>query len=439
MNNKSKSFLIICTLISISILIYSCGERIAGGTEVGNPTVVVGTVHDNDGKAISKANVFLITPHYNAILDSTFFIPDAGGQVEQRSFPKGEQCFLAYANSNGQFILPGLAKDTYNLLIMDSTQKKAFFKTSISIYRDSFNFGIVNLNKLSYATIKVADSTFKDSGYISMPGTPVKSPVVRSGLYTIPILGDSLNYIYFGITGDSLSTIINKKLDTASLQYIGNTGDTLDLTGTEHILVPPRIAVLSNNDTSFTPGDIVVNLGQILDIIAVGAYSNKNHILEYQFYETNSNVLSDWSSSNTYSMKVKDSAYYSLSCRVRSQSDHSKMTDWTQAFPIRVFINSKVITVSVPKPPVLVDTLQSDTILYRFLVSGSYSSDSKPVFYRLCWDDSIQKFYSDWSQNTTIDLPLKIFFKYAIQTQARSSVDTTMVSSWSETLIVDLK
>ncbi len=436
MNNIPKSFLTVFSLIFTTLLFNNCGERIAGGTEVGNPAVVMGTVHDNDGKAISKAKVFFVTPHYNAILDSTFYIPSGNtdGQDEQRSFSKGEQCFLAYANTNGQFILPGLAKDTYNLLVMDSTQKKAFFKTRISIYRDSVNLGIINLNGLSYATIKVSDSIFKDSGYISMPGTPIKSPITQSGLCTIPILGDSLNYIYFGRTGDSLSTIINTKLDSDSVQH---PGDTLDLTGTEHILIPPHLAVLSNNDTSFTPGDIIVPLGQVLNIIAVGAYSNKGHILEYQFYETNSNVLSNWSTSNTYSMKVKDSGTYTLSCRVRSRSDQSQMTSWTQAFPIRTFI--KVITVSTPKYPFLIDTLDSDIPPYRFIVGGAYSSDSKPVSYRLCWSDSFQSSYSDWSENTTISIYLKETVRYAIRAQARSSVDTTIVSSWSDSLIVNLK
>ncbi|HMA63721.1 MAG TPA: hypothetical protein VKO63_00940, partial [Chitinispirillaceae bacterium] len=66
--NKVVYTIIIAVL---SLLVYGCGGESLSGTEVGNPAIIAGKVQDSDQQGLGGASVYLVTPDYNAALDST--------------------------------------------------------------------------------------------------------------------------------------------------------------------------------------------------------------------------------------------------------------------------------------------------------------------------------------------------------------------------------
>ncbi|MGE5670668.1 MAG: hypothetical protein ACM31E_04435, partial [Fibrobacterota bacterium] len=317
-----------------------------------------------------------------------------------------------------------------------SLQKRIAFHRDVKVTKDSSNVGAIQVKAARFASINVSDTIFHGSGYISMPGTPIKIPADTSGVYTIPLVGDSLRVLYCDKSSNMFSTILDKKIPVSVTPE-----DTVDLTGIEHILVPPSPAIIINGTMLFSSVNLTFKDSAYFTIIASGAYSNKGHALEYQFYETNRDVSSDWDTLNTYQLYVTYSGSYQVSCRARSRSDKAVITSWSPVLTLVVSKWDTSFAITRPLKPVLRGSLDSTTVLdslpARIYVGPSISSDSIPLSYRISWSDS-SRMVSNWSRDTLFKVEFNMYGSHYVSTQARSSIDTTKVSEWSDSLFVNM-
>jgi hypothetical protein len=92
-------------------------------------------------------------------------------------------------------------------------------------------------------------------------------------------------------------------------------------------------------------------------------------------------------------------------------------------------------TISTPTPPSGPDT-GVKTTSYTYTTEGSSSSLDHPVEYQVDWGDGT---YSDWSSTGTLTKIWSVSDTYTIKAQARCSLDTTVLSDWSEGLTVNIQ
>ena len=72
---------------------------------------------------------------------------------------------------------------------------------------------------------------------------------------------------------------------------------------------------------------------------------------------------------------------------------------------------------------------------YTYSTGGSYSNLGHPIQYRFDWGDGT---FSDWSSSTNASKSWSTPNSYLIKAQARCATDTSVVSSWSSGLTVNI-
>ena len=443
MNNAIRIIVLLSQMCLYGVLPFcGCTQRISG-TEVGNPATVSGKVTDIRNDAVSNAVVFLVTPDYNPVIDTigqldTFPGPDGLTANDRMHNAAGDvQRVFTRTDTGGEFVFDDVTPQFYNLFVADSSIRRMGFRAGVTINASRVDLGECEIRSVGYAIVKVEDSVFSDRGYISLPGTPIKKAVDSAGEYAVPVFYDSITVNYYNDSGDSLASIISDQEVPAV-----ESGDTIDLTGIETIIIPPVVVAIVGNDTLYSPVDYVDVHDTLIRIAALGASINKNSRIEYQFYETTRKKSSDWSTDSGYSLPVTAGSAYSLACRVRSGADTSIITGWTPALFIRIKHISDTVPIPAPSAPLPFDTFQiNDTVSYGFIVRSSSVNDTFMLNYRLGWSDADTTYnysgFSSWSQGQ--DSVCVIRFPetglYEIRAQARSVADTSQLSPWSDSLL----
>jgi hypothetical protein len=435
--NKTSHFLALLLYLALCGALSLCGcTQQVSGTEVGNPATVSGKVCDTQNNAVANAVVFLVVPDYNPVLDSIAPLDSIGNDSELSGLMVigGDmQRISTRTDDKGEFVLDSVSPHAYNLFITDSVARRIGFRPGIAVNRKQVDLGMCEIRNVGYATIMVHDSVFKQNGYISFPGTLIKKAIDSAGQYTVPIIYDSMTINYYGESGDSLSSIIrNQPVSDV------NSGDTVDLTGIETIIIPPVVVAIIGNDTLYSPIDSIEAHDTLVHIVARGATINKNSLIEYQFYEATQKILSTWNTDNNYSLLIRGDLEYSVACRVRSKSNTSIVTAWTPGLLIKMKRRPPdTIFIPTPSVPIVLDTFQFvDSISYRFLVRSPVNVDTFTFDYRLGWSDTVSDSgFSSWNQDTIISIQFPAPGKYIIRAQMRSVIDTSQMSLWSDSLL----
>jgi hypothetical protein len=441
--NRCSCFLALLPCLSLcgAFLFSGCMQGLSG-TEVGNPATVTGKVYDDQNNTVANAAVFLVAPDYNPALDSIAPIDSPGdfGLTGFMTIGGDTQRVSTRTNDKGEFVLNNVVPHAYNLFITDSGARRMGFRPGILVNERQVDLGACEVRSVGYAMILVPDSLFTQSGYISVLGTPIKMIVDSAGEYTVPVIYDSLTISYYARSGDSLSTIINGSEPIPNI----NSGDTLDLTGIETIIIPPVVAAIIGNDTLYSPVDSVDAYDTVIRIAALGATINKNGLIEYQFYEATQKTLIPWSINNVYSLRIGAEGEYSVACRVRSKSNTSVVTGWTTGLLIRVRRGPDTIPLPAPSVPIPLDTVPfSDSVAYRFLVRDSAGIDTPALEHRLRWydiaDTANSGDTSSWSRDSIFSIRFHASGTYHISAQARSAENISGMSLWSDTLLFTVK
>jgi hypothetical protein len=164
-----------------------------------------------------------------------------------------------------------------------------------------------------------------------------------------------------------------------------------------------------------------------------GSTSNFGHSIEYQFdWKGDGSDLSPWGSS-TQSKTWGVAGIYNVRTRARCAIDPTIVSNWSSALTVTLGNPETISTPNVPSGPM------NGTIgtLYTYSTGGSTSNLGHPVQCLIDWGDGS---HSGWLPvgNTSASKSWASSGNYLIKAQARCATDTSVVSSWSGTLNVNI-
>lgn len=316
---KSSEIVQLVILACCSVMFLSCSQRnIAGGVEVGNPVTVSGRVLDYLQKPVYGATVMLTRPAFIPVLDS----------LDTSVYQTSTDAF-------GSYCLKNIPRKTYNLNVADKKSQTIALRSDIALENDT-TLNAVTLYTAGFGAVSIADSVFRLKSFLYISGTPIYLTIPRPGLYLFPVPFDTVSIRYYSLETGSVIPLTGNSTDAV---YI-IPQDTVDLTGIANYIIAP--VLYAGYGTLKYPLRIsdTLNTDSTVFIYAEGAYSNKSHPLEYQFYFhlLNSDTgFSQWSIGN-YSMIIDsvDITYY-IASRARSRIDKAILSGWSREYT--VFIN----------------------------------------------------------------------------------------------------
>ncbi len=284
---------------------------------------------------------------------------------------------------------------------------------------------------------------------ISTPNTP-----------TGPISGNP-GISYFYSTGGSSSDIghsveyqFDWKGDGSDLSPWGSSTQSKTWTagGTYNVRVRARCAIDPSVITNWSPGLTVTMT--VIEIVSTpnpptgpttgipgvsypyttgGSTSNFGHFVEYQFdWKGDGSDLSAWGSS-TQSKAWNVAGIYNVRARARCAIDSSVVSNWSSGLMVTIGSPEIVSTPNVPSGP-MSGTIDTP---YTYSTGGSASNLGHPVQYLIDWGDGN---HSGWLPvgNTSASKSWASAGNYLIKAQARCSTHTSIVSSWSGTINMNI-
>ncbi len=418
--------MIIC-LISIC----RCSFQVAGASQVGNPASVVGCVRNTQQKPAAGAKVFLLTSQYVPAIQAEDTAAGKDDLTGTMIIGADTTQFMTVTDGNGGFVIIGVPLNTYNLFVSDSSVSEVAMRRNVVIDRSTVDIGTETLTKPGTLLFNIADTMYSVNGYLAVLGTPLCRSVSSPGEYSLVVPDDTISVVY--TTGAVQRTMV--------LNSYVSPGDTIDITGIPAVVINGALGYLDNGKVSpLSPADTIRPADSTVRFIVSGAYTNKNAALEYQFFISSDSTpafMTDWSSSNSYLFLVRKSGWCYVSFRVRSQTANGPIvSEWGPTFAVMISRTGLGDSVSVPRAPSLVDSAGGpDTLMIRLLTGGAVSTAGDPVQYRFRWVcDTMGPYMTSWSSDSVATILItKNAFRYYVISQARSSVDTTLFSNWSDT------
>ncbi len=204
--------------------LYSCSTNVAGGSEIGNPVIVTGTITTDGITPAEDARVLLIPSGYNPVEDDS--VPDYVADT---------------TDERGEFRFTGIDSGMYTLFATDLRHGTRVMVFNVAVTADSVTLNPAVL--LPTGTIQVNFSTQQIdtvSGYVFIAGTPLKSRVGSTDklfLDSVPV--GSIPAIEYMVQGDMQSIVVIEQSvsvaesDTAVVTFSYKllflvTGDTVD-------------------------------------------------------------------------------------------------------------------------------------------------------------------------------------------------------------------
>jgi hypothetical protein len=418
----------------VSLLWFSCtfDSTIAGGSEIGNPAVVCGLVVDSAHARISGARVYLVDPSFNpATGDSLIVLPHPGLYRASSAAFDSANLLQTTTDSAGNFAIRQVRQGRYNLYIVDERTGSCRLQRSLYVGQPEVDLGLQQVLPSGVGIFNVGGSQFQPEGYLIVPGTPIRIAVTAPGEYRLAMPKDSINVFYFV---PFVST--NKAVFIDSVRYYVGPGDTVDMTGIEPTLIAPMLRMAFGGDTSLLRQVDTINLTDtMVQLQAVGAYSDRGPI-QYQFLLDT--LTTAWSDSNWQFLYLMPGTVHNFACRIRSSYDSASTSAWTPQYALYVVGGVDTLpTLSAPDVPILADSITPirDSVWIKCMTGGAVSSRGDTLQYRLGWTDSSGGGYSPWAFDTVVSIIVPIDSSiHEIRAQARSVVDTAVLSPWSQPL-----
>jgi hypothetical protein len=421
-------FAVLCGCIAC----YCTRSTVAGGSQIGNPATVVGSVETSAQHPGRGARVYLLIPQFVPAVSARDTSLDSGSLTGIIAINTDTTQFMTVTDSAGRFEIRKVPWNTYNLFIADTSNAGVAMRRNVVIDLDTVDLGNETLKMPGCVIFNISDTMFVPDGYLAVKGTPLYQKVTAPGQYSLYIPDDTISVVY-----STVNMNIPTIQDSTKNVYVVS-GDTIDLTGIPPVVINGSLGYLTGGrPTPLSPAD-TIRSDSIVEFVVSGAYSNKNSAMEYQFYiaeDTASATVTPWSFNNSYRLLVRSSGWFYIACRVRSQTQNGLMvSEWSQTCAIMIFGPAPAGFVSTPvSPRGYVFARSVDTLLLEFITGGSVSSLGDTVEYRFKWlGDTTGYHTTTWSRDTTaIVSVIPGLAACYINAQARSSRDTTIYSAWS--------
>ncbi len=162
-----------------------------------------------------------------------------------------------------------------------------------------------------------------------------------------------------------------------------------------------------------------------------GASCSEGHSVEYRF-DWGDGSYSDWSSSTSASHSWADAGTYSVKAQARCSVNNAVTSSWSAGKSVS--ISAPQHAVSNPSTPTGPSSGLPD-VVYTYDTGSSACSLGHDVEYRFDWGDGT---YSVWSSSTSASRSWSGTGAYSIRAQSRCSVDTGIVSGWSNGLTLQI-
>lgn len=296
-------------------------NKIAGGSQVGNPAVAVGSVQDTSRRPVSNARVYLVSPEFNAAAKAGVST-DSSSQTILDSDSSG---FLTFTDTNGKYVFHVPQKE-FNLYIKDSTTNAVALRRNVAINHTNVDLGLETVKQPGFVIINVPDTMFVPNSYLILPGTPFAFSVPQAGSYTIAVPNDTVSLEYFSAQTNT------KKQAGDSSQFIVQPGDTVNFSGIVPVMFAPVLRFKTSTMTvSALVSDTISTSDSSVMFIASGPYSGKIKGLQYQFFYFRSTAdgsvtsLSNWSDANNCLITTRFTGQYGVSCRIQI---NGSISDW---------------------------------------------------------------------------------------------------------------
>ncbi len=179
-----------------------------------------------------------------------------------------------------------------------------------------------------------------------------------------------------------------------------------------------------------------VYTGQIVTVATNGAISNQGHGIEYRFDcdAEGTHDYSAWSSSDSLMTAWPRPGAYLLKAQARCGTHVAEESPWSDGTSITV----KETAVSKPSSPVGPPIRKTDE-LGTYCTGGAVCTRGDSVEYRFNINSDGVHDTMSWSGDTCLSLAWPLAGAYVIQAQARSLIDTSSVSPWSDGISVDVR
>ena len=161
-----------------------------------------------------------------------------------------------------------------------------------------------------------------------------------------------------------------------------------------------------------------------------GSSCAAGHSVQYRF-DWGDGTYSSWSSSTSASKSWSSAGTYQVKAQARCSVNTGVVSSWSSARTVSITAPCSVNTPSVPSGTTngIVNTN------YVYATGGSSCAAGHSVQYRFDWGDGT---YSSWSSSTSASKSWSSADTYQVRAQARCSVNTGVVSSWSSVLSVTI-
>ena len=227
--------------------------------------------------------------------------------------------------------------------------------------------------------------------------------------------------------GDNDTTKVMYGINNGGLEGVKRSLTLDDIAGIQYIYGIPETITPPSTPSGPTSGFI----GTSFTYSTGGSSSNLGHLLEYQFdWKGDGTDLSLWGSA-TQSKTWTVSGTYQVRARARCTSHTLVVSSWSGTLSVTI---TPAETVSTPSTPS--GTTSGNTgISYTYSTGGASSNLGHSLEYRFDWGDGT---YSNWSSSTSASKSWSSAGTYSVRAQARCATHTSVVSSWSSGLSVNV-
>ena len=163
-----------------------------------------------------------------------------------------------------------------------------------------------------------------------------------------------------------------------------------------------------------------------------GSISNAGHSIEYRF-DWGGGSYSSWSSSTSASHSWTGAGIYQVKAQARCATHTSVVSNWSSSKTVTTQMTETVSTPSRPTGP----TSCIRGTSYSYSTGGAKSNLGHSIQYRFYFVVSESYINTDWSSSTSFShIWLSGGAGGLVQAQARCATHTSVVSSWSSSILV---
>ncbi len=387
----------------ISVFMFNCTVDVADGTGHDWETKVIGFLQDKNGAAIDSATVWLLPATYIPMFDS-------GSLVDIRD--DSLSCFSTMTDKYGAFRFSSIQKEgTYiisSAVIHPDTL--IIYYPNIEINEngiekgDSIHIGSLTAKNPARIIFHDPDNLCDRTGMVYIRGTQFKQRT------------DSIGAVAFKVPAETLDIHYTSKTDTGTVIDTAIV-DNISLTENEDIIIggPVPVPVLDGPDTVVVDSSFTFQIMNFVDTLL------------YRLVWVDGDTTS-WTHDSLFTYTWNDSGLTTIYAQACKQTDVSKVSEWSEG---KLVIIMPTHTISQPNQPWTTNNtiLVGDTTV--FFVDGAESNYNHPVQYQFDWGDTIM---STWVPDTMASHTWDVPGTYYILARARSAVDTTVTSIYSDSL-----